>query len=58
MRKAVILLIFLGFYSCRLQSQSPEENLMKYWKYRKRLVEKFMIGIGNDWGASLVATPY
>ena len=53
MRKAVILLIFLGFYSCRLQSQSPEENLMKYWKYRKRLVEKFMIGIGNDWGASL-----
>ena len=41
--KKVIFVFFCMFISLLSYSQDPESNLAKYWSYRKRLEDKFMV---------------
>ena len=47
------LLTILTFQSLSQPSANSEERLMKYWKYRQRLIDHFILEIGPDWGCSL-----
>ena len=50
------LLLFLSFSLCWGQNQ--EDNLKKYWKYRQRLRDKFMVVSGDvmDYGTNIPAS--
>jgi hypothetical protein len=39
-----------------LMAQSPELNEEKYWDYRNKLRNEFMIGIGPEMGQSIPAS--
>jgi hypothetical protein len=54
--KNILFTIFIWMYGVFAIGQTPEENILKYWKYRDRLKQNFMIGIGPDWGNSLPAS--
>jgi hypothetical protein len=48
------LTLILGFLNCAMVfSQDPIQNLRKYWFYRDRLVNNFML-VGDCQGCSLV----
>jgi len=47
----LILLLFIGFFSYA-QNSDIENNIIKYWNYRDRLVNNF-IAIGSESGQSL-----
>jgi hypothetical protein len=50
------LLVSLFLPPAFLKAQSPEENEEKYWNYRNKLRNDFMIGIGPDMGQSIPAS--
>jgi len=37
-------------------AQTAEDNMLKYWKFRERLKQHFMIDIGPGWGHSMPAS--
>jgi len=46
-RKYILPAILICCYSADLLSQTPQQNLTKYWEYRTRLFEKFIVD--KDW---------
>jgi hypothetical protein len=52
----VIIILICAFQKQYASAQTPQQNHLKYWYYRNRLVNDFMIGIGPDFGFSLPAS--
>lgn len=50
------ILLALLFVAPMLKSQTLEQNLKKYWYYRERLKRDFMLGISDEFGASIPAS--
>ena len=54
MLRAILLLLMAAMYCLPAQAQDLDQNLDKYWSYRDRLVEQFMV-VGSDQGMSMPA---
>lgn len=53
--KSVVLLWFFSLV-IPVKAQTDDENLVKYWHYRERLKNDFMLGIGTQAGFSIPAS--
>lgn len=51
----IIGLLLMQMLPFQLLGQTPELNEQKYWEYREKLRNDFMIGIGPDMGMSIPA---
>ena len=53
----LLLMIVLILIAELVQAQSPTVNLKKYWYYRNRLKEEFMVvSSGNEMGTNIPAS--
>jgi len=53
---ALIILLLIAWFQQAATAQSPQLNEEKYWDYRDRLKNEFMIGVGAEMGMSIPAS--